>query len=76
MPLWQDGLGKHVSNNAEFTKLIAFIRLQVSKIHFELKYVLTFLGRHGTGHGVGHFLNVHEGPQGIGTRAGKMITMS
>ncbi|KAF9486246.1 Creatinase/aminopeptidase [Pholiota conissans] len=24
--------------------------------------------RHGTGHGVGHFLNVHEGPQGIGTR--------
>lgn len=24
--------------------------------------------RHGTGHGVGHFLNVHEGPQGIGPR--------
>jgi Xaa-Pro aminopeptidase len=24
--------------------------------------------RHGTGHGVGHFLNVHEGPAGIGTR--------
>jgi len=24
--------------------------------------------RHGTGHGVGHFLNVHEGPQGIGKR--------
>ncbi|KAF6753773.1 putative Xaa-Pro aminopeptidase P [Ephemerocybe angulata] len=24
--------------------------------------------RHGTGHGVGHFLNVHEGPQGIGIR--------
>lgn len=24
--------------------------------------------RHGTGHGVGHFLNVHEGPQGIGSR--------
>lgn len=23
---------------------------------------------HGTGHGVGHFLNVHEGPQGIGPR--------
>ncbi|CAH0731135.1 unnamed protein product, partial [Brenthis ino] len=22
---------------------------------------------HGTGHGVGHFLNVHEGPSGIGT---------
>lgn len=25
--------------------------------------------RHGTGHGVGHFLNVHEGPQGIGPRS-------
>lgn len=25
-------------------------------------------GRHGTGHGVGSFLNVHEGPQGIGLR--------
>jgi Xaa-Pro aminopeptidase len=24
--------------------------------------------RHGTGHGVGHYLNVHEGPQGIGIR--------
>ncbi|BEJ14579.1 hypothetical protein CspHIS471_0403460 [Cutaneotrichosporon sp. HIS471] len=24
--------------------------------------------RHGTAHGVGHFLNVHEGPQGIGPR--------
>jgi Xaa-Pro aminopeptidase len=24
--------------------------------------------RHGTGHGVGHFLSVHEGPQGMGTR--------
>ncbi|GAA93903.1 uncharacterized protein L969DRAFT_84646 [Mixia osmundae IAM 14324] len=24
--------------------------------------------RHGTGHGVGHALNVHEGPAGIGTR--------
>lgn len=25
--------------------------------------------RHGTSHGVGAFLNVHEGPQGIGPRA-------
>ena len=24
--------------------------------------------KHGTGHGVGSFLNVHEGPQGIGKR--------
>lgn len=26
--------------------------------------------RHGTGHGVGHFLNVHEGPHGIGGKSG------
>ncbi|KAF9966208.1 hypothetical protein BGZ70_002987 [Mortierella alpina] len=26
--------------------------------------------RHGTGHGVGAFLNVHEGPHGCGTRIG------
>uniref|UniRef100_A0A914VX85 Uncharacterized protein n=1 Tax=Plectus sambesii TaxID=2011161 RepID=A0A914VX85_9BILA len=25
--------------------------------------------RHGTGHGVGHYLNVHEGPAGIGYRS-------
>lgn len=24
--------------------------------------------RHGTGHGIGSYLNVHEGPMGIGTR--------
>jgi Xaa-Pro aminopeptidase len=24
---------------------------------------------HGTGHGVGAYLNVHEGPQGIGPRS-------
>lgn len=23
---------------------------------------------HGTGHGIGHFLNVHEGPMGVGVR--------
>lgn len=28
---------------------------------------------HGTGHGVGHFLNVHEGPHGVGVRIGKLI---
>jgi Xaa-Pro aminopeptidase len=36
-------------------------------LHYYLQ-VLCGDGRHGTGHGVGHFLNVHEGPQGIGTR--------
>eukprot|EP01064_Diplonema_japonicum_P013470 TRINITY_DN2101_c0_g4_i1.p1 TRINITY_DN2101_c0_g4~~TRINITY_DN2101_c0_g4_i1.p1 ORF type:complete len:621 (+),score=159.18 TRINITY_DN2101_c0_g4_i1:42-1865(+) len=30
------------------------------------KYGLDYM--HGTGHGVGHFLGVHEGPIGIGTR--------
>lgn len=28
--------------------------------------------KHGTGHGVGHFLNVHEGPQGISQAASKI----
>ncbi|OJT08305.1 hypothetical protein TRAPUB_844 [Trametes pubescens] len=30
--------------------------------------VISYRVRHGTGHGVGHFLNVHEGPHGIGVR--------
>ncbi len=25
--------------------------------------------RHGVGHGIGSYLNVHEGPHGIGSRA-------
>ena len=29
---------------------------------------------HGTGHGVGHFLNVHEGPRGLYLRAGMTYT--
>jgi len=32
--------------------------------HYGKKDLTTGMG----GHGVGHFLNVHEGPQGIGTR--------
>lgn len=28
---------------------------------------------HGTGHGVGHFLNVHEGPQRISKRGGEAV---
>lgn len=44
-----------------------------SVMQFYLRYanVLQKAGldyRHGTGHGVGSFLNVHEGPIGIGTR--------
>ena len=30
---------------------------------------------HGTGHGVGHFLNVHEGPQGISPRANPHVSL-
>ena len=29
---------------------------------------------HGTSHGVGHFLNVHEGPYGKALKAGNIIT--
>jgi Xaa-Pro aminopeptidase len=29
--------------------------------------------RHGVGHGVGHFLNVHEGPHGIGSRVNSSV---
>ncbi|KAF8605627.1 Creatinase/aminopeptidase [Ceratobasidium sp. AG-I] len=32
------------------------------------RLLIWFPFRHGTGHGVGHYLCVHEGPQGIGTR--------
>ncbi len=31
---------------------------------------------HGTGHGVGYFLNVHEGPQAFGTGANAILTTS
>ncbi|MCK5822752.1 MAG: aminopeptidase P family protein [Bacteroidales bacterium] len=31
---------------------------------------------HGTGHGVGSFLNVHEGPQGIGTSASSTLNIN
>lgn len=38
-------------------------QLDVLARHFLWNEGLTYL--HGTGHGVGHFLNVHEGPQSI-----------
>jgi Xaa-Pro aminopeptidase len=31
--------------------------------------------RHGTGHGVGHFLCVHEGPQSISTRVNSVVPL-
>ena len=62
-----------------FSKLVCLMlttpfRLPVSIFLASLapNSVLTVdLGRHGTGHGVGHFLNVHEGPHGIGVRIGR-----
>lgn len=39
-------------------------------------FLLTVNDRHGTGHGVGHFLNVHEGPHGIGVRIGEDLRVS
>lgn len=36
----------------------------------------SILVRHGTGHGVGHFLNVHEGPHGIGTRISECFAVA
>lgn len=40
-------------------------RANVWKYHMDYKC--------GTGHGVGHFLNVHEGPHGISPRAGRGV---
>lgn len=42
-------------------------RINVWKYHMDYKC--------GTGHGVGHFLNVHEGPHGISPRAGRNVPM-
>lgn len=44
------------------------LRLQVCSLQLNPFSRLTWRFRHGTGHGVGHFLNVHEGPHGIGVR--------
>ncbi|KAF7338774.1 putative Xaa-Pro aminopeptidase P [Mycena sanguinolenta] len=50
--LWQDGLGSLPVSSSSHSALDEFIKSQ----------------SHGTGHGVGHYLNVHEGPQGMGVR--------
>lgn len=42
--------------------VFCFARLTINVQKWGLDY------RHGTGHGVGSYLNVHEGPIGIGTR--------
>ncbi len=57
MPLWSDGLDYRYNLNEAIICTTSIIKLSCC--------------RHGTGHGVGHFLNVHEGPHGIGVRIGK-----
>ncbi|KAG8743723.1 hypothetical protein FRC10_011505 [Ceratobasidium sp. 414] len=55
--LWADGLGElHTFIFVQHNSDGDIGRLQASS------------QQHGTGHGVGHYLCVHEGPQGIGTR--------
>lgn len=43
-------------------------RLPVCPVLLIPRSVALTANRHGTGHGVGSFLNVHEGPQGVGPR--------
>jgi Xaa-Pro aminopeptidase len=50
-------------SNAKFPKGTVGMQLDVLARQFIWKEGQNFL--HGTGHGVGHFLNVHEGPQSI-----------
>lgn len=51
---------------AKFPKGTSGFALDTLARQYLWKYGLDY--RHGTGHGVGSYLNVHEGPMGIGTR--------
>lgn len=51
--------------NAVFPEHTRGVQLDVLARQFLWKEHMTFF--HGTGHGVGHFLSVHEGPQSIRT---------
>ncbi|CAL5871988.1 uncharacterized protein PFLUO_LOCUS6245 [Penicillium psychrofluorescens] len=53
-------------DTAVFPKGTSGFAIDVLARQFLWKEGLDFL--HGTGHGIGSFLNVHEGPMGIGTR--------
>ncbi|KAJ5573884.1 uncharacterized protein N7459_008311 [Penicillium hispanicum] len=53
-------------DTAVFPKGTSGFAIDVLARQFLWKEGLDFL--HGTGHGVGSYLNVHEGPMGIGTR--------
>ncbi|KAJ4421430.1 hypothetical protein N0V85_000191 [Neurospora sp. IMI 360204] len=58
--------GNMALDTAVFPKGTSGFALDALARQFLWKYGLDY--RHGTGHGVGSFLNVHEGPIGIGTR--------
>ena len=53
-------------DKAKFPKGASGFALDTLARQYLWSYGLDY--RHGTGHGVGSFLNVHEGPMGIGTR--------
>jgi len=59
--------GKRVGVSISFTTFVTIpyqiYRLQVAPRRFIIAVPLFVMSacRHGTGHGVGHFLNVHEG---------------
>ncbi|KAK4217331.1 putative Xaa-Pro aminopeptidase P [Rhypophila decipiens] len=58
--------GNIALDQAVFPKGTTGFALDALARQYLWKYGLDY--RHGTGHGVGSFLNVHEGPIGIGTR--------
>ncbi|ROW14440.1 hypothetical protein VPNG_03846 [Cytospora leucostoma] len=58
--------GNIALDSAVFPKGVTGFALDCLARQFLWKEGLDY--RHGTGHGVGSFLNVHEGPIGIGTR--------
>ncbi|KAF5389726.1 hypothetical protein D9757_006003 [Collybiopsis confluens] len=62
--------GERLRSFGPYGRAIYNVRLHNSASHRLMgqKSVMEGWSRHGTGHGVGHYLNVHEGPHGIGTR--------
>ncbi|CAE7168224.1 unnamed protein product [Rhizoctonia solani] len=67
LPKWHNGIYTTtivmLSRGAHFGRMVSACSGAVNNVDNKLT-----LFRHGTGHGVGHYLCVHEGPQGIGTR--------
>ncbi|KAG9285862.1 hypothetical protein G9A89_013287 [Geosiphon pyriformis] len=74
-----DSGGQYRDGTTDITRTIHFGIPTEQEKHAFTRYNLDVLARaalwkdgldfrHGTGHGVGHYLNVHEGPHGIGTR--------